>query len=78
MGKSDIEILVSSDSEYEKLVVEFYFRGKFIALLNQDDGLDHLKIEFAGPDLVEDKVLRKIDLATFEEALELAKRTIRE
>lgn len=78
MTKSGIEILISSDLSYEKLVVEFYFEGKFIALLNQDDGLDNLKIEFPGPGLVEDLVIRKIDLAVFEKALELAKSAIRE
>ena len=78
MTKSGVEILISSDLSYEKLVVEFYFEGKFIALLNQDDGLDNLKIEFPGPGLVEDLVIRKIDLAVFEKALELAKSTIRE
>ena len=76
MSKSEIDIQVWSNVDYEKLVVEMYHKGKFVALLNQDDGLDNLKIEFPGPDRVEDMVLRKIDLSVFEKALELAKREI--
>ena len=78
MKNPDIEIEVWSNVDYERLIAEIYYKGKFIALLNQDDGLDRLKIEFAGPELIEDKVTRKIDLAVFEEALELAKQKIRE
>ena len=76
MSKPEIDIQVWSNVDYEKLVVEMYHKGKFVALLNQDDGLDNLKIEFPGPDRVEDMVLRKIDLSVFEKALELAKREI--
>ena len=78
MKNPDIDIEVWSNVDYERLIAEIYYKGKFIALLNQDDGLDRLKIEFAGPELIEDKVTRKIDLAVFEEALELAKQKIRE
>ena len=77
MSDSGIEILLSSDHDYEELTVEIYYNGKFIALLNQDEGVNNLKIEFAGTDLVEDMVLRKIDLAFFEKGLELAKQRIR-
>ena len=77
MSDSRIEILLSSDSDYKKLTAEIFYNGKFIALLNQDEGVDSLKIEFPGMDVEEDMVLRKIDLATFEKGLELAKQKIR-
>ncbi|MFI3156661.1 MAG: hypothetical protein QX199_10940 [Methylococcaceae bacterium] len=77
MSDFDIKIILSSDSDYEKLTAEIFCGEKFIALLNQDEGLDNLKIEFPGPDVQEDAILRKIDLATFEKALAEAKRKIK-
>ena len=73
MPNSDIEIRVWSNFDYEKLIAEIYYKGKYVALINQDDGLDNLKIEFPGADEEGDSVLREIDLSVFEEALELAK-----
>lgn len=77
MSDSGIEILLSSVGDYKELTVEIYYNGKFIALLNQDEGVNNLKIEFRGTVVAEDMVLRKIDLATFEKGLELAKQRIR-
>ncbi len=77
MSDSGIEILLSSDGDYEELTAEIFYNGKFIALLNQDEGVNNLKIEFPGTDVEEDMVLRKIDLATFEKGLELARQKIR-
>ena len=77
MKNSGIELLLSSDYRYEEITVEMYYDGKFIALLNQDDGLDNLKIEFPSPlEFHEDNILRKMDLAVFEQALILAKKRI--
>ena len=77
MNDSGIEILLSSDSDYEELTAEIFFNGKFIALLNQDEGVENLRIEFPATDAKENMVLRHIDLATFEKGLELAKKKIR-
>jgi len=77
MSDSGIEILLSSDGDYEELTAEIFYNGKFIALLNQDEGVNNLKIEFPGTDVEENMVLRKIDLATFEKGLELAIQKIR-
>ncbi|ASF45332.1 hypothetical protein [Methylovulum psychrotolerans] len=71
-----VRILLSSDSDYEKLVAEIYYEDKFIGLLNQDDGLDCMKIEFPDQNVQENLVLRKVDLAIFEKALKEAKRKI--
>ncbi len=76
MSDSEIEILLSSDCEYEKIVVEIFCAGKFVALLNQDDGPDNLKVEFPAPDIDDTKILRTIDLITLERALKLAKEKI--
>ncbi|MBL1274776.1 MAG: hypothetical protein COB30_001690 [Ectothiorhodospiraceae bacterium] len=77
MSDSGIEILLSSDSDYEELTAEIFYNGKFIALLNQDDGVENLKIEFPAVGLDENMVLRKIDLTILEQGLELAKKKIR-
>ena len=77
MSDSGIEILLSSDSDYEELTAEMFYNGKFIASLNQDDGVENLKIEFPAVGLDENMVLRKIDLTILEQGLELAKRKIR-
>ncbi len=78
MSDSDIEILLSSDCEYKKLTAEIYFKGKYIALLNQDEGKENLKIEFPEGDLDEERIARKIDLSIFEKGLLLAKKKIHE
>lgn len=41
-----LEIIVASDVEYENLISEIYCDGEFIALLQQEDGDDNIKIEF--------------------------------
>ncbi len=76
MNESDFEILLVSASDYEKLTVEIFYKGKFIALLNQDEGVDNLKIELSGENVDEDMVLRKIDLDVFLTGVELAKQKI--
>ena len=77
MNNSGIELLLSSDCDYEELTVEIYYDGKFIALLNQDNGLDNLRIEFPTSTVADETlVLRKMDLAILEQALILAKKRI--
>ncbi|MDP6832335.1 MAG: hypothetical protein QF512_15365 [Alphaproteobacteria bacterium] len=76
MENSRIEVLISSDSRYEKVTAELYCFGKFVALLNQDEGVDDITIEFPGANLDENMVLRNLDLATFEECLMLAKQRL--
>jgi len=76
MENSRIEVLISSDSRYEKVIAELYCFGKFVALLNQDEGVNDIAIEFPGANLDENMVLRKLDLVTFEEGLMLAKQRL--
>jgi len=73
MATPEIEIILSSDGDYEKLTVEIHCDGKFVALLNQDAGLDSISIEFPPTELDEEFVLRKLDLAAFEDGLKKAK-----
>ena len=70
MIDDEIEINVSSDRSYEKLIVDIYYQGRFLALLSQDEGEDAVKIEF--PDYQSDDekapVARKVPLKVFDSA----------
>ena len=59
------DFLIADDSEHEKVFIEIYYEGKFVALINQERGLDNLEIEFPGPDLVESEIIRKLPLNDF-------------
>ena len=73
---NDIKIILSSDYRYEKLVAEIFYKNKFIALLNQDNGMENLVIEFPKNELNEQMILREIDINIFQEALDLAKKKL--
>jgi hypothetical protein len=73
MSNSKIKIILSSDSDYEHLTAEMFYKGKFVALLNQDAAVGKMKIEFPAADALEGTVLRKIELSIFEEGINLAK-----
>ena len=78
MTETYTEILITSDSDYEKLTAEIYCEDKFVALLNQDNGLDNIIIEFPGNNVTEDAVLRKLELSIFEKAIAEAKSRLKE
>ena len=62
------EIIIGSPIDYVELVAYIVINGKHIALLNQDDGKDKMKIEFfSGTEL------GKIDIDVIIEALQEAK-----
>ncbi|WP_010578182.1 hypothetical protein [Leptospira alexanderi] len=69
---SDIKVLIVSDIEYEKLIAEIYYREKFVALINQDQGIENLQMEFPNGELNEDMIIRKIDLKSFKYGIDLA------
>ncbi|WP_169566028.1 hypothetical protein [Sneathiella limimaris] len=71
--ESEIEIILSSDYQYEQLVAEIYIAGKYVALLNQDAGSDRLRIEFANPKLDRNHVVNSVSLDLFMVAVERAK-----
>lgn len=80
MKDGDIEIRVSSDTDYEDLVVELYFQGQFICLLSQDQGPENVKIEFpasARTPIVGQSAITELKLSVFEKALQMAKEELR-
>lgn len=73
--EDDIEIIISADCNYEKLVYEGYYKEQFIFLLNQDEGIDNIIIEFPDRDTKGwNAVASKVPLRIFEKALAYAKK----
>lgn len=69
--------LVSSDSDYEKLVAEVNYGGRFVALISQEGGPESLLLEFAGCEgIEEEQVCRKVPLDGFLSALEQARQSV--
>lgn len=76
MSDTDIEIILSSDGDYEELTAEILYNGKFVALLSQDDGIENCKVEFPNADCEESLVHRKIDLEVLQKGLAMAKQKL--
>lgn len=45
--KDQLKITIASDIDYEKLIAEIYCNGEFIALLQQENGINDIKVEFS-------------------------------
>ncbi len=43
--KSDFRITVGSDSDFEDLVGDLYYRDQIVAVLTQEEGADAMRIE---------------------------------
>jgi hypothetical protein len=69
--KDQPKIIIASDVDYEKLIAEIYRNDEFIALLQQEDGVEDIKIEFS-PNLT------SLNLDWFQNALNEAKRKLLE
>ena len=41
-----LQVTIASDTDYKELVAEIYCDGKFVALINQDSGVDDLRLDF--------------------------------
>lgn len=62
------QIIIGSPVDYEELVAYIVIDGDHIALLNQDEGKDKIRIEF-----FDEPKLKKIDYNIFIDALQEAK-----
>jgi len=62
------QIIIGSPLDYEELVAYIVIDGEHIALLDQDEGKDKIKIEF-----FDESKIKKIDFNVFVEALQEAK-----
>ena len=66
------QIIIGSPLEYDELVAYIVIDGEHVALLNQDDGKDKIKIEF-----FDEPRIKRIDLNIFVEALKEAENELR-
>lgn len=71
MNNQTIEIVIADDATHENVFAEIYIDGKFVCLLSNEGCA--LKLEFPGPDLVEEAICRSVDIETFQGAVLLAK-----
>lgn len=45
--KNQLKVVIASDIDYENLIAEIYCGEEFIALLQQEDGEDNIKVELS-------------------------------
>lgn len=67
---------ISSDLDYEKMVVNLNFFNNQVAILSCDQGINQTKIEVL--DRYDDKVIWTFDYQTFLDALKLAYEKLKE
>lgn len=70
-------VMLVSSIDYEEITAEVYFDGKFAALINCENGLDRLELELPGLDLVQERIVRRVDLAGFLDAVDYASKWLR-
>jgi len=70
--KTEFNVSIASDGDHEKVFAEIYCGEKFVALVTQDEGLNHLMIEFPEIEMNESVILRNVNLEGFQNALVLA------
>lgn len=73
---TEFNITIASDSEHERVFAEIYCREKFVALVSQEEGLSHLKIEFPPVGMDESMIQRKVGMEEFKRALCLAEQRL--
>ncbi|MBJ7450418.1 MAG: hypothetical protein JHC93_08685 [Parachlamydiales bacterium] len=72
--ENEFRLVVSSNSDYEKMVIYLDFNRDLWAILNCDEGNDQIKIEIL--DKNEDKISWKMDLEALILALNNAKKKL--
>mgnify|MGYP001313611615 CR=1 FL=1 len=64
-----LKIIISSDVDYENLIAEIYFDDILIALLQQENGINDIRIEFSSD-------INSINFDWFQYALNEAKKKL--
>lgn len=65
--KSKYSIEIGSPPDYEELVAYIIIEGQEVLLINQDNGVDDLKIE-----ILENKSIKRMELMEFQDAISKA------
>ena len=66
------EVIIASPPDYDDLVAEIYYGGRFVALISQERGPGLFELETPQSAFAEKDVLRKVDLDGFKNAVETA------
>lgn len=64
-----LKIIISSDVDYENLIAEIYCDDIFIALLQQENGINDIRIEFSSE-------INTVNFDWFQNALNEAKKKL--
>lgn len=67
------DMLLASPHDYQRLVAEIYYDGKFLALVSHERSPDEFDVETPGVECVQSMVTRKVDLQGFIDMLEKAR-----
>jgi len=79
MSKNDgFRLLIASPYDYERLVCEIYYQDLFVALVSQETALGEFKLETPGTDLVQERILRKVEWSSFRLAVDRACEKLRQ
>ena len=72
----NFSITIASDSDYDKLVSEICYGGKFVALISQEEGVDKLRIEFPDQRSNKGEMAHKVGLDAFLRTVETARQEL--
>jgi len=67
--KDHLKVVIASDVDYENLIAEIYRNDEFIAILQQEDGINDIKVEFSSN-------VRVLNIDWLQNALNEAKRKL--
>jgi len=70
LKRKGFETILASPPDYNRLVAEIYYDGLFVALVSQERGDGLFDIETPGTELVESRIVRKVDAVGFRQAVE--------
>lgn len=71
------EILIASPPEYDQLVAEIYYDGRYVGLVSQEREIGQFDFETPIPDLVESQIVRRVDWTGLCKVVELACRRLK-
>ena len=78
MIERDLEFVLASPSDHERLVAETYYKDLYVATVSEERGAGLFEVETPGTDLVESLVIRKLDLDKFLYAVRRAREILLE
>ena len=66
------EIIVASLPDYQRLVAEIYYDGKFVLLISNEKSIENFDVETPGSEMKEGALTHKVDLDGLKIAMDIA------